>query len=58
MSAEAPQSLQRAGLRRAVHARPEAARVAVPGSVIFRHFAPELKARFLRERETVREEGS
>lgn len=51
MTAEAPappESLRRRGLRRAVHAKPEGTRVDVPASLIWRHFEPELRARFLR----------
>jgi len=48
MTAEAPASLRRRGLTRAVHERREDQRVAVSGRSIFRHFEPELRARFLR----------
>lgn len=47
MTTEAPASLQRHGLRRAVHDRPADTRPDVSGALIWKHFAPELRARFL-----------
>lgn len=50
MTTEAPAALQRRGIRRAVHDRPADTRPDVSGALIFRHFAPELRARFLAPR--------
>jgi hypothetical protein len=60
MTADAPappESLRRRGITGATHDKPAEARVEVPASLIWAHFEPELRARFLRTAEPEAEEG-